>query len=255
MRRLSLSLIFVIVLIPAMVFAHFVFVHPSDNMIFDREKSEVTLDVSFGHHFSQSLIDMEKPVRFGVLADGKKTDLLNTLKEMKVKNKRTYVAKYKIKRPGDHVFFVQDKPYWEPAIGKFLAHYSKTVVHTFGLQEGWDKMVGSPIEIRPLTRPYGLWTGNVFQGQVIWNGKPLPGAKVKITYNNEGLALKTYPKPYRIQIIHADENGVFTYAMPRAGWWGFLALTEDGEKIKGSDGQMKPVLTIGLIWVKVEDMK
>jgi len=255
MKRLSLLFVFVIALIPATAFAHFVFIQPSDNMFFDREKSEITLDVSFGHHFSQSLMDMEKPVQFGVLADGEKTDLLDTLKEVKVSDKRTYLAKYKINRPGDHVFFVKDTPYWEPALDKFLLHYSKTVVHAFGLQTGWDTMVGFPMEIRPLTRPYGLWTGNVFQGQVIWNGKPLAGAKVKATYDNEGLAVKASHKPYRIQVLQTDENGVFTYAMPRAGWWGFVALTEDGTKVKSANGKVRPVINNCLIWVMVKDMK
>ncbi len=255
MKRWPLFLVFALVLIPAAAFAHFVFLHPSDNMFFDHSKNEVTLEISFGHPFSRHVIDMEAPVQFGVLADGKKTDLLNTLKEVKVKDKRTWVAEFKIKRPGDHVFFLQDTPYFEPAKDKFLVHYSKTVVHAFGLQKGWDQMVGSKIEIRPLTRPYGLWTGNVFQGQVLFKGKPLANAFVKVTYDNEGSAVKTSQAPYRIQFIKADENGVFSYGMPRAGWWGFLALSEDGEMPKTPAGQMKPIISIGLIWVKVEDMK
>ena len=83
----------------------------------------------------------------------------------------------------------------------------------------------------------------------------LEGAKVKVTYDNEGLVVKTSRKPYRVQVIQADENGVFTYAMPRAGQWGFLALTEDGKKVKSPDNKMKPVITKCLICVKIEDMK
>ena len=38
--------------------------------------------------------------------------------------------------------------------------------------------------------------------------------------------------PYVTQIVKADEKGVFTYAMPYAGWWGFAALHTSKKKIK-----------------------
>ena len=28
------------------------------------------------------------------------------------------------------------------------------------------------------------------------------------------------------QTIKADPNGIFTYAAPKAGWWGFAALND-----------------------------
>lgn len=55
--------------------------------------------------------------------------------------------------------------------------------------------------------------------------------------------------------MKADSNGTFSYAMPRAGWWGFAALTEGDEKMKRPDGSLAPVEVGGLIWVKATDMK
>lgn len=48
-------------------------------------------------------------------------------------------------------------------------------MNALGLEEGWDSEIGLETEIVPLTRPYGLWTGNVFTGMVKDpNGKNKP---------------------------------------------------------------------------------
>ena len=152
------------------------------------------------------------------------------------------------------MFFVEPAPYWEPAEEKFIVHYTKVVVNGFGLEEGWDDEVGLKTEIVPLTRPYGLYTGNVFQGIVKVNGKPVPFTKVEVEYYNKDGKLTAEADPLITQVIKADANGVFTYAMPRAGWWGFAALNED-EKPMIHDGKKYPVEIGALIWVHTRDMK
>ena len=37
------------------------------------------------------------------------------------------------------------------------------------------------------------------------------------------------------RVIKADAQGVFAYAMPRAGWWGFAALLQGKEPMKAPD--------------------
>jgi cobalt/nickel transport protein len=56
-------------------------------------------------------------------------------------------------------------------------------------------------------------------------------------------------------VIKADADGVFSYAMPRAGWWGFAALLEGDEPMKNPQGETVPVETGGLIWVRTRDMR
>ncbi len=53
------------------------------------------------------------------------------------------------------------------------------------------------------------------------------------------------------QTIRADGNGVFTYAAPKAGWWGFAALTTSENTLK-HEGQDKDVELGAVIWVKFE---
>ena len=72
--------------------------------------------------------------------------------------------------PGAAIFFVEPQPYWEPAEGKYIVHYAKVVVDSCASGEGWDALVGLPVEIEPLTRPTGLWTGNLFTGVVLKHG-------------------------------------------------------------------------------------
>ena len=195
-------------------------------------------------------MEMVRPVVFGVMAKGKKVNLLQTLRETRVMDHTAWETLYKIKRPGVYFFYMEPKPYWEPAEHCFIVHYTKTVVAAFGDDEGWDQEIGLKTEIVPLSRPYGLYTGNVFQGIVKLDGKPVPFCEVEVEYYNKDGKAKA-PTDYMVtQTIKADVNGLFTYAAPRAGWWGFGALNASDEKIKGKDVEMGAVL-----WVKFHDWR
>ena len=118
--------------------------------------------------------------------------------------------------------------------------------------------MGLATEIIPKTRPYGLWTGNVFTGQVLVMGKPAVNVAVEIEYLNEskGNPKKVQPPsdPFITQVVKTDANGLFTYAMPRAGWWGFSALSTADWTLK-QDGADKPVEIGAVFWVHTTDMK
>ncbi|MGA1867217.1 MAG: DUF4198 domain-containing protein [bacterium] len=257
MRRLIHITVFILcfVFMCSSAKAHFQIIVPSDNIISQSDKKKVTLDVFFFHPMEGHYMNMEKPVQFGVFAKGKKNDLLSSLKPKQEKGFSTFTAEYSIKRPGDHVFYVEPQPYWEPEEDCFIIHYTKVVVNAFGMEEGWDEEIGLETEITPLTRPYGLWTGNVFQGVVKVKGEPVPFAEVEVEYYNQEGTIKPPADPFITQVIKADGNGVFTYAMPKAGWWGFAALNEADRKLKGPDGKDKSIEIGALIWVNVEDMK
>jgi len=255
MKRIFPLVLMLLLALPLVALAHFMVIQPSAPIVLEKSKSTVTLDLRFAHPFEQGYMDKAPPVRFGVTVEGKTTDLKASLHEKKVGENRTWTADYRLKQPGDHIFFVEPAPYWEPAESKFIVHYTKVVVHAFGLEEGWDELVGLPTEIKPLTRPYGLWTGNVFQGMVLLHGKPVPFAEVEVGYDNKNLEVKAPAELYHIQTIKADANGIFTYAMPRHGWWVYAALNEDDKKLTGPDGQAYPVEIGALIWVLATDME
>ncbi|MHC4871304.1 MAG: DUF4198 domain-containing protein [Planctomycetota bacterium] len=237
-------------------FAHFQEILPNINIISNTTGANLILSLLFTHPMEDGpVMEMKKPVRFGVQVGDKKTDLLDTLKNKKISGKNTWLSPYTVKRPGDYIFYVEPAPYWEPSEEKMIIHYSKVVVSAFGEESGWDEMVGFPIEIKPLVRPYGLWTGNLFRGIVIKNGKPLPFAEIEVEYVNKGRKVSIPSDPYITQVIKADRNGVFLYAMPKGGWWGFAALVDGDNKMKNPEGKMVDVELGGLMWVSCMDMQ
>jgi cobalt/nickel transport protein len=198
---------------------------------------------------------MAPPRRFGMIADGKRYDLLDTLQRKTVDGRTAYSATARLVRPGDHVFFLEPAPYWEPAERKMIVHYTKVVVDFLGMETGWDAMVGFPVEIEPLVRPYGLWTGNTFRGIVRRNGRPVPFAEVEVECRNAAGGVKPPNDAFITQVIKADAQGVFSYTMPKAGWWGFAALVDGDEQMENPEGDPVDVELGGLIWVKTVDME
>jgi cobalt/nickel transport protein len=200
-------------------------------------------------------MDMGEPVQFGVLVGGEKQDLRESLTAGEVDGATTYACSYKVKAPADYVFYIEPAAYWEPAEQKMIVHYTKVVVDAFCAEEGWDEMVGFPVEIEPLVRPYGLWTGNEFRGIVRKGGKGVPYAEIEVEYYNEGKKVEIPADPFVTQVIKADSHGVFSYVMPKAGWWGFAALVDGDDQMENPDGEMVDVELGALMWVKTVDME
>jgi cobalt/nickel transport protein len=232
--------------------AHFGMLIPSKASISKADPKTIELALSFSHPFEMVGMEMAKPKAFGVVAGGAKEDLGAALKPAQVMGKPAWKAPYTFKKPGVYIFQMEPEPYWEPAEDAFIIHYTKVVVPAFGEEEGWDGEVGHKIEIVPLARPFGLYAGNLFQGIVKVGGKPLPYAEVEIEYYNQEEKAQA-PTEYMVtQTVKADRNGVFSYAAPRSGWWGFAALTTADFKLK-KDGKDKAVEIGGVIWVYFHD--
>ncbi len=235
-------------------FAHFGMVIPSDSMVMQDEKRVIQLDLSFSHPFEMIGMELVKPKRFFVKNNGKTVSLTEKVKSKKIMSQPAWDLQYRIKMPGIYNFCMEPVPYWEPAEDCFIIHYTKTVVAAFGDDEGWDEEVGLKTEIVPLSKPFGLYAGNVFQGIVKMNGKPVPWAVVEVEfYNKDKKAVA--PTDYMVaQTIKADQNGVFTYATPKAGWWGFAALNTADFQLDYK-GEKKDVELGAVIWVKFEEWK
>ncbi len=242
------------------VLAHFGTLIPSDDVITQDDPKKITLELKFIHPMENIYMEMAKPKKVGIFFEDQVQDITPNIVPKKGKGKGqdkdfTYwVAEYSFKKPGDYIFFMEPEPYWEPAEDKFIIHYTKVVVNFLGKEKGWDTPLNLPIEIVPLTRPYGLWTGNVFQGQVLVGGKPAPNIEVEVEYLNPSQDIEISADAFVTQVIKTDPNGIFTYAIPKAGWWGFAALTEAPEKIK-HNGEDKDVEIGGVLWVHAVDMK
>ncbi len=245
--------------------AHFQMVYTPDS--FYDKGQEIPLALVFSHPFEAGhTMDMGQPQEFYVVHKGKKKDLMKTLKPIEwasLTNKgKAFSSKYKMRGMGDWVFVLVPEPYYEKNEDCYIQQVTKMMVNAAGVPTDWDKELGLPAEIVPLDKPYALWTGNVFRGVVKGNGKPVPYAEVEVEYLNhppvpgknmfQKKALATAPQDaFVTSTIKADANGVFTYAIPKAGWWGFAALgVGPQDKYKGKENSQDAV-----IWVKAVDMK
>lgn len=247
LSRLIMSVLFLALSSPA--FAHFGMVIPSESVVEEKSQASLELELSFSHPMEAVGMPLAPPKSFQVFVDGKKEDLGASLQPATIMDHESWKALYTVKRPGVYQFVMEPQPYWEPAEDCFIIHYTKTYVAAFGEEEGWDVPVGLKTEIVPLTRPFGNYAGNVFCGQVLLDGKPVPGAEVEVEYYNREKRY-TAPNAYlATQVIKADANGVFTYGMPFAGWWGFAALSTAKEKIP-HEGEAKEVELGAVVWIE-----
>ena len=233
-------------------FGHFGMLIPSDNMVMQEGPRTIKLQLSFSHPMEMVGMNLVKPKAFNLVLNEKEMSLLETLQPASLMGHPAWQADYPIKRPGAYTFYMEPQPYWEPAEDVFIIHYTKTVVAAFGSDEGWDRELGLKTEIVPLTKPFGLYGGNVFQGIVKFDGQPVPFAEVEVEFYNRDQTAQA-PTDYMItQTIKADQNGVFTYAAPHFGWWGFAALNEADYKLKTDSGQEKGVELGAVLWVHFE---
>ena len=231
--------------------AHFGMVIPGDAMVMAEDNRTITVVLSFSHPFEGVGMDLAKPKAFVLTAQGKKIDLLDKIEPIKVMGHPAWQVRQPIARPGIYQFYMEPQPYWEPAEDCFIIHYTRAVVTAFGDDEGWDAEMGLKTEIVPLAKPFGLYAGNVFQGIVKLDGQPVPNAEVEIEYYNQDGKAQA-PTDYVVtQTIKADGNGVFTYAAPKPGWWGFAALNTADFKLK-HEGVDKDVEIGAVLWVHFE---
>lgn len=233
----------------SLVFAHFQALLP---MTDECAGEEISLDILFTHPMAQAgTMEMKKPREFGVFAQGERHDLLGALKDKPVNGKSAFTASYTPKTPGDYIFYIVPEPYFEEAEDIYIQQCTKVIVNAFGEHEGWEELAGLPVEIKPLVRPYGLWTGMLFSGVVLRDGKPVPGVEIEVEYWNDGDRIKVAGEAAQMQVIRANAAGEFSFALPKAGWWGFAALGAGGElKHEGKELSLDAV-----IWVRCQDVK
>ena len=244
--------------------AHFGMVIPEDEVVpsvGNTQLKELKVDLLFWHPAEDIGMELVKPTRFGVAFKDEETDLLDALKAVETKGYRTWTTSNKIKKPGVYAFFMEPRPYWEPAEGIYIIHYTKTLVSAFGGEKGWDQELGLKTEIVPVTNPFHMYTcpdrksfrkDNVFRGIVKLNGKPVPNAQVEIEYYNKNKESEVTEFMYTHTT--ADSNGEFAWAVTKAGWWGFAALNTSDTKLT-HDGEGKEVELGAVLWVKFEDRK
>ena len=258
--------------------AHFQMLYTPKSALSADDASKVDLLLVFTHPFEaghtmtmglDAAGTVHPPKAFGLVHKEKKEDLLGKLQPIEFssltsKGKGYELKDFRLKGMGDFVFYLDPGPYFEKSEDSYIQQITKVIVNRGGAPTDWDKPAGLPVEILPLDKPYGLWTGNVFRGVVVRKEGdkyvPVPGAEIEVEYLNHPVKGYAFEKKglveapqdaYVTQTILADEKGEFVYGIPKAGWWGFCALGAGGEK--KHDG--KELSLDAVIWVQAQDMK
>ena len=218
-------------------------------------KESVTLVYQWGHPFEHQLFDAPAPQSVSVLApDGKKTDLASLLKEVKVPGEDGKVTAYQFPftppQRGDFVFTLTTLPIWMGEEEQFFQDTVKVELHDQA-QGGWDAVAGQDFELVPLSRPYGLEPGMVFQAQALAGGKPLARSLVEVERYNATPPKELPADEHITRTARTDPHGVVTCTLIDPGWWCVTAERDGGTR--QHDGKAYPVRQRSTLWVFVDE--
>jgi cobalt/nickel transport protein len=254
-------------------YAHFIVMYTPQTALL--RAADVPFHIVFTHAFAGGpTMPMAKPQRFyyvkraGRGEPTEEVDLSQYLEEIQWQSEDTTVSAWKANIPrnemrslGDYQVVVIPEPYLEEAEGLYIQQFAKVMLNVGGLPGNWGETVGLPAEIHALNKPYANWVGGVFRGVVLNDGIPVPFTQVEVEYLNhpldiennrfqpEGLINPPHPS-LEAMVIMTNELGEFSFAMPKAGWWGFAALTVGPE----SEYNGMPLSQDAILWVQATDL-
>jgi cobalt/nickel transport protein len=220
-----------------------------------RKGEALTITYQWGHPFEHQLFDAPQPLSLIVLApDGKKTELTDRLERIARKSEPKDVTAYQLRFTpelrGDYVFVLQTPPIWMEEDGEFLQDTVKVVLHVQA-QKGWDAALDE-FEFLPLTRPYGLRPGMVFQAQML--PKPSSGTGafglVEVERYNAEPPRELPPDEQMTRTVKLDPNGVATTTLTEPGWWCLTVGRLHGTRMR--EGKSYPLRRRATLWVHVD---
>ena len=210
-----------------------------------------------GHPFEQEYEDAQRPEKLvAVIGMGGKVDLTAKLTEWKKTVGDQSVAAWQVNytpdAAGDVILALDTAPDISKSGKNLFQEYLKTYIHV-EREIGWDRRTGQPLEIVPLTRPYGLQEGFVFTGRLMKGEEPVPDVKVYVEQklSTPPKAEDLPPEPLITAVVKTDERGYFSHTLPNAGWYILGAFVDQLGTIT-RDGKTYTHDGFAGIWVHVE---
>lgn len=249
-------------LIPAFAQAHFLLEYTDNTMI--ERPGDVPVKLIFWHPFEAGhVMTLEKPEEFYVIHRGEKTDLMGTLNETTFdgpdNTAKAFMGSVPVKRSGDYVVVTKPAPYYEESEDIYIQQITKTYLNRNELPTDWDQPQGLATEILPLNKPYNIIAGSTFTGRVLSEGKPVAGAEIEIEYiaaapdmaGRGAQPAVVSPLPGGALVAISDDNGYFTFGVPKAGYWGFAALGSGPV----TEHESKELSQDAVIWIRAWDLQ
>jgi cobalt/nickel transport protein len=242
--------------------AHFQLLYTPEVML--EKPGDIPLALVFGHPMENShTMDMGEPEEFFVVFKGEKTDLKDSLEAVEWSGPgeepaKAYTASYKVQRNGDYIFALVPAPYMEDAEDVYIQQITKTILNKGAMPTGWNEPIGLPTEIVPMNKPYQTFAGGTFTGQLLSEGKPAAGVECEIEYINSDVDMAGNafsketkgPVPATAIVAITDENGMFTFGIPRPGVWGFACLGSG--PVKEHEG--KELSQDAVLWINAAEL-
>lgn len=230
--------------------AHFGMSIASPDIVASPEMNSVNLTFSFSHPTAMLGMEMPRPRAVFMQHADEKIDLTNQLIEVDFLDKKAWGANVVLTEPGVYQVGLVPAPYWEPKEDIYIQHFTKVVIPNEWDDGSWAEPIGLPAEIIPLSRPFALYEGTPIRGKVVVKGQPVPNAPVEIEYYNEDGRVSDKESLYATYRVMTDAHGVFSFAPPWAGWWGFAALTKADETLT-HEGKEKSVEWGAVLWTHI----
>jgi len=242
--------------------AHFQVYWPQQEGCYAKQGELVTWKHFWGHPFEMLISDAQPPKFFIFTPKKKEEDLTAqeiTLKDQESgQDRKAFEVEYKPSAPGDYYLCLESPLYFIPEDEEFCQDYVKEPLHVEATG-GWDQSVGLPVEIIPLTRPYGWPAGSVFEGVALGKNKALTGAAVSIEkFNGFFIPRDRLPKdrlgqensPLITRVTKTNRMGYFICTLDSPGWWLISVSAPGGRKVH--ERKSYPVKMRGGLWVYVE---
>lgn len=242
--------------------AHFQLAYTPDVNL--EKAGDTPLKLVFWHPFENGhVMDMGDPIELYAVHRGEKIDLKPSLKPVTFEGVTNSGAAFEailpVKRSGDYVIVTVPQPYYEESEDLFIQQFTKSFVTRNEIPTDWMEPVGLPTEIVPLNRPTNIMAGSTFSGRVLSAGEPAAGVEIEIEYmaaepmmaENRPSEPKASPMPGGAVVAISDEDGYFTFGVPKAGFWGFAALGSG--PVKEHEG--KALSQDAVIWIRAYDIE
>jgi cobalt/nickel transport protein len=247
--------------LPLSAQAHFQLIHTPE--VNPAKPGDLPLGLIFWHPFENGhAMDMGPLLELYAVHRGERIDLMDTVQPMTFQGAsntaQAYRATLPVKRSGDYVMVAVPSPYLEPSEDIYIQQITKSYVNLNELPTDWTEPQGLKTEIRPLNKPTNVLAGSTFTGQVLSEGKPVAGAEIEIEYmaaepaagEDKAGTPVVAPPPGGAVVALTDDNGYFTFGVPKAGFWGFAALgTGPDKEFEGKELSQDAVL-----WIRAHDL-
>ena len=248
------------ILLPALVLAAFPSAHAHFPILIHdaamgATNGTVTVTYAAGHPFELDMEPAAKPERLLYLdGRGQATNLTASLQATWFRGDTNAGAWQPRLEPtrGDGLLALDSAASVDASQKTLYREYVKVCLHR-GRQDGWHRRTGQPLEIVPLTRPYGLRPGMVFTGKLMRGAAPVANTEVYFERLNDRRPDpgSLPPEPLITFAVRTDGTGQFTVALPDPGWWVLGAYVDDLGTVR-HDGKDYRLEGFAGLWLRLD---